>query len=304
MQATSTTYQLDLHGLTKDKAISQLTSFLDQIRYDKTRANSALDKEIKVTIVTGSGSHSSNGPILRSAVEKVLKKRQMTYYLTFKKGAFVVDALSGIDLYQESVQDTKLLVVPDEEFPILNNRKAIQFRSSSKRQLGDFESKQVNYSNVCDENGDYNPLPSEVAADDDDLAKVKQLSLEEAARTQSHATKEINELKQAIVLSVESQQHREAQEMEEMDDMITKAIKLSTDMAQKEQAIMDEELCHVLEMSKKEANTYDYLEEESLKYAISLSQREAEMNQKYVNQLEMDEEASIQLVLEMSNGQR
>ncbi len=101
------TTELDLHGETKDKAVSKLVSFLDQIRYTENKKKEIWRTKKKsgggncntvnhkrgmetysymVAIITGSGSHSNSGPVIRNAVEKVLQKRQMTYNLTCKKG--------------------------------------------------------------------------------------------------------------------------------------------------------------------------------------------------------------------------
>ena len=70
-----------------------------------------------VTIITGSGSHSSHGPILRSVVQRLFDKRGMSYQLERGGGAFRVNALSGHDLYQpDAPSDSKVVIADDDSF--------------------------------------------------------------------------------------------------------------------------------------------------------------------------------------------
>mmetsp|Transcript_4024 Transcript_4024/g.4535 ORF Transcript_4024/g.4535 Transcript_4024/m.4535 type:complete len:318 (+) Transcript_4024:78-1031(+) len=100
--------KLDLHGYTKSEGICRTTEFLDRtsrkIRDDKTW----------VLIVTGSGSHSSHGPVLRGAIESLLKKRNIEFYpMNHGKGGFIVNAASGFALYEpEQPRDSKIIVAP------------------------------------------------------------------------------------------------------------------------------------------------------------------------------------------------
>ena len=55
--------QLDLHGLTRDEAVSRTRAFL---------AHAARQQWPAVVIVTGKGLHSAEGPVLRRAVEGLL----------------------------------------------------------------------------------------------------------------------------------------------------------------------------------------------------------------------------------------
>lgn len=65
-------------------------------------------------IVTTREQHSAHGPILRDAVQKLLKKRGMRYRLGTGGGAFQVDALSGWDLYDPGPATTSKVVVAEE----------------------------------------------------------------------------------------------------------------------------------------------------------------------------------------------
>ncbi|KAL7491139.1 hypothetical protein ACHAWT_000588 [Skeletonema menzelii] len=108
---------LDLHGRRSDEAVREVTSFFETIRNAATRVHAAPSSKFYVTVITGSGSHSSHGPILRSVVQRLLEKRGMSYQLERGGGAFRVNALSGHDLYHpDAPVDSKVVVADDDSF--------------------------------------------------------------------------------------------------------------------------------------------------------------------------------------------
>src|SRR3569832_933172 len=74
--------ELDLHGFQQSPAIQVLTRFLE------------MHSKSWVHIITGSGSHSQHGPVLKPAVERLLKLREMEYKIT-SAGSFLVNGASG-----------------------------------------------------------------------------------------------------------------------------------------------------------------------------------------------------------------
>lgn len=94
--------------------------YFDRIRRTYASiSNAAATSSVDVTIITGKGSHSSQGPVLRSAIQKLLIKRGMNYTIEHHKGAFTVDALSGWDLYAAGPStSSKVLVSDREEFHV------------------------------------------------------------------------------------------------------------------------------------------------------------------------------------------
>jgi hypothetical protein len=96
---------LDLHGYRKEDALRQVSGFLEQ------------HTSGWVCIITGTGSHSPQGPVLRTAVHDYLKKRQMTFYIMRGKGGFTVDSASGraVQSSCRQAQDTKVSVVAIRE---------------------------------------------------------------------------------------------------------------------------------------------------------------------------------------------
>lgn len=111
---------LDLHGRRLEEAISEVTLFLERIRRTVAAHSGGRlggHNPFFVKIITGAGSHSSHGPILRSAVQKLLEKRGMVFKLERGGGAFHVDALSGCDLYDPGPATcSKVLVTDRDEF--------------------------------------------------------------------------------------------------------------------------------------------------------------------------------------------
>ena len=70
-----------------------------------------------MTIITGSGSHSTAGPVLRSAIHTLLVKRGMAFTIERGNGAFKVDALSGRDLHDAPLPtSSKVVTVEQAEF--------------------------------------------------------------------------------------------------------------------------------------------------------------------------------------------
>ena len=111
---------LDLHGKLVEDAIAEVTLFLERIRtyhHHAAALTGGGGTTCFVQIITGSGSHSRHGPILRSAVQKLLDKRRMIWKLEHGGGSFQVDALSGDDLYDPGeATDSKVLIAEEEDF--------------------------------------------------------------------------------------------------------------------------------------------------------------------------------------------
>ena len=112
---------IDLHGKLVEDAITEVTLFLERIRtyhhHHAAATGGGTTTTFNVQIITGSGSHSRHGPILRSAVQKLLEKRRMVWKLEHGGGSFQVDALSGDDLYDPGeATDSKVLIAEEKEF--------------------------------------------------------------------------------------------------------------------------------------------------------------------------------------------
>eukprot|EP00537_Pseudo-nitzschia_pungens_P014529 CAMPEP_0172396738 /NCGR_PEP_ID=MMETSP1061-20121228/26743_1 /TAXON_ID=37318 /ORGANISM="Pseudo-nitzschia pungens, Strain cf. pungens" /LENGTH=267 /DNA_ID=CAMNT_0013128683 /DNA_START=194 /DNA_END=997 /DNA_ORIENTATION=+ len=107
---------LDLHGCEKEVAVSRTTIFLDET----CRKNNAKNGWVK--IITGTGAHSPDGPVLRGAIKALLQKREMEFRMTEGKGSFLVNAVSGIVLYDPpQPTDSKVVVAPNWSSRSANN---------------------------------------------------------------------------------------------------------------------------------------------------------------------------------------
>ena len=217
-----------------------------------------------MTVITGSGAHSQNGPILRTAVQALFEKRQMEFTLNRGKGSFLVNADSGFVLYEpEAPTDTKL---------VLQKAANDSFTPMSK-----LVSRTAPVSNI-------NPLPSEVAANDANM-KASQKAIQ---RDTNYKKKEENILQKALSESRLQQMKEEEEEEEKLMEQMEEALSLSM----KDLASEDDELRKTLELSQKEFDEKDFQREDSdndLHQAIQLSQK-----------LTSHEDEELLLVLEQS----
>lgn len=289
---------LDLHGCTKLQAIEKLTSFLDQIRTRNYKHNQRF-----VTIITGSGKHSSHGPVLRQAIQHVLEKREMTFHLNDKgKGSFCVDALSGIDLVDRALMrhvSTKIVTIREDDeqqakgvtlFP-----RAIPGGMKNGLRMSQDEALDNNHSNGNDE---LLPTPGEVARDDDLIQRIKMLSHNEAIQIKSLQTKEENELQKAVKASAEIQ--------EDMD--LTRVLLLSKEQhdLEQEEYIQRERilLSNALEMSWKLEQEREERDRIELERVLELLEKESGSdNNVNVGEEEEEEDWDFLQVLECSKRQ-
>mmetsp|Transcript_124794 Transcript_124794/g.186421 ORF Transcript_124794/g.186421 Transcript_124794/m.186421 type:complete len:241 (+) Transcript_124794:268-990(+) len=195
-----------------------------------------------VLVITGSGAHSQNGPIIRSAVLALLEKRKMIFTLNPGKGSFSVKANSGFKLYAPCLpSDTKVIV---QQAPEPRVALPASFTGRGPRPAAP---------------SDYSPSPAEVAANDaqfEDSKREYEKQIGLANREgrllektlsmsflEAEAEKEQEEgmLKQALSLS--------ALEGVDQDDELQTVLDISRRDAAREQASHDEDLQKALEMS-------------------------------------------------------
>eukprot|EP00569_Conticribra_weissflogii_P016734 CAMPEP_0171413594 /NCGR_PEP_ID=MMETSP0880-20121228/35432_1 /TAXON_ID=67004 /ORGANISM="Thalassiosira weissflogii, Strain CCMP1336" /LENGTH=447 /DNA_ID=CAMNT_0011931313 /DNA_START=74 /DNA_END=1417 /DNA_ORIENTATION=- len=247
MTSTSHSMLLDLHGRRVEDAISEVTLFLDRIRRTHSTVRASMipsskndspaesatgapeamrDEPLYVVIVTGSGSHGSQGPVLRNAVKKLLQKRGMNFSLGRCGGAFQVDALSGWDLYdEEQPTDSKVLLMDQEQF----NQMATVSRSGSVgcslSSLGEGNlpphSRSTSAPDIVRNNGRSFPLPSEVAAEDAALQAAVHISIRDSQKHRNLRELERNECETAFRRAIsESQAEHVAQSCRQRNEEI------------------------------------------------------------------------------------
>jgi len=220
---------LDLHGCTKSDAISQTTDFLDRSKRILNSDNTW------VLVVTGSGAHSPHGPVLRGAIEALLIKRKIVYYLMKGKGSFLVNAASGFVLYEPSQpRDSKVMVAPTSASGCTDGANLIR-RSILERQLS--ENREGNSKALKKK---FHSIRNEEAAFDEAISK----SLEEKERAKAEDKETIG---QAVNLSL---------------------------MAKQKETDEEQKLCEAIEISKRESVVNAMDEDEQILKTLALSKAE------------------------------
>ena len=283
---------LDLHGYHKDAAIRAVTDFLDR------QSSQSSSKHRWVLIITGTGSHSPHGPVLRTAVESLLTRRNMTYQRN-TPGSFLVQPQSGEVWYtQHQAIDTKVVISANEsQDPLVRLR---QINSQPKRQSapqhlrsgGDSSDGTASTTSSLSLWG--GPSVLEVAQDEANLARAKEASRAEAvehARQTKRAAKE--DLEQALRASLVLSSQQEKDDAAAFDAVLQQALVQSQqeddEWRQQEDALLQQ----TLEQSQREALEASQREDALLRQTIEQSQKEAlEQSQR--------EEALLQQALDAS----
>jgi hypothetical protein len=238
--------QIDLHGYTKSLGIYALTFFLDQtIKKHKGRAGHL---PVWVLVITGSGAHSHDGPVLRYIVQALLEKRCMAYTLNHGKGSFTVNANSGHVLYSPDLPtDTKVLVIDaPERVPRLPGR-----------------SSRINPSAI-------NPTLQEAAMSD--------AYVQESRSEQHKANMEERAFERAVSLS----STMDGEEKRKDDNRLLELLERALSMSVTEKERVDEDEKHASDLSERElqgvlelSQTDFAPEDDHLKRALEISQKES-----------------------------
>lgn len=243
--------ELDLHGFRREVAIRAVTDFLDQqTRPTMTETNQKNNNQnlLLVSIITGSGSHSQAGPVLRSAVESLLQRRRMEF-VRDTPGSFLVNAQSGEVWYKEhQATDTKLIIASEQDELVRMQRVHQQVNRKHKNRPGNLNlqgrssstesiSTASSASSLLDLAG---PSVSEVMQDENTLARVKdesrRLAEESTKRSKVAAKKDLE-----IALRASADTYR--QEESEFESLLEETLKLSQQQAvqelREEEALMN-----------------------------------------------------------------
>lgn len=242
-----TSSSLDLHGCSKSEALSRTTDFLERSNSSRNSKNSW------VLIITGSGAHSMDGPVLRGAVERLLLKRKIEYYPMIGRGSFLVNAATGITLYERPQPiDSKVCVTSN--LPSIHRT-----GNSRERELSESKKKTKILKNK------FHKLRKENAAFDKAISK----SLEENMRRG-----EDDELScRAMNLSL-----LEKREEKEEEQNLCAAIEISKQELCNRNIDDDDQLRKILAVSKLEFD-YQNNPDACIQRAIELSEKEEDQLQ-------------------------
>lgn len=235
----STVATLDLHGNTKEKAISKMTFFFSEVvrRYGGGQ----------VLIITGSGGHSDKGPVLRQAVQATLDKRQMAYTINPGRGSFNVDASSGRELYADDRHqpiDTKVVMAPAREQTTNLQRLAARTMSSARTLA-------PKTSTGGRPTAEMSPLPSDVAADDAVLNRVKLISVAEASTSHAARVRSKKDLERATSLSL-LEEERQAEQQKDIERIIRLSLREQKQLEEEQWAKQQQEIERAIQLSAKE----------------------------------------------------
>ena len=177
--------------------------------------------------------------ILRGAVEALLMKRKIVYHPMKGKGSFLVNAASGIVLYEPSQpRDSKVIVAPNSVVVPRNSlhsiRRLMLERDLSENRKGGRKALKKYFHNRC----------KEEAAFDDAISK----SLEEDSKVK---TEDEHLLEQAVNLSIVEKQV-EKQKLTEEEKKLSAAIEISKRESIVNDLDEDEQIRQTLALSKTE----------------------------------------------------
>jgi len=273
---------LDLHGYKKEAAIRRLTDFLENQHQSNTSS--------WVCVITGTGSHSTCGPVLRTAVEKLLCKRKMTFERN-TPGSFLIQAASGHVLYnQQQEEDSKVVVRSSQEEEI-----ALQLAYTRKHSQN-LRRSESSPAFLEERRGDNRllgtgPSLSEVAREERELEQAREESLESIRDLSKTQKKERVELERAVQISKAAKEREEQEEAE----LLRKAMELSEREVNQQQQEEEQILQQALKDSQKA--TVSHLSEQEMEQAL---QEALQQSMKEAAATEDEEERMIQEAMALS----
>lgn len=258
-----------------------------------------------VTIITGSGSHSSHGPVLRSAIKRLLDKRGMNYSLQAGRGAYLVDALSGHDLFGPGeAKSTKVVTADQQEFHQLALLKRKRNGASMADNLGSVSVRGQgiptsmpthhvsNHTQIAPQaaitaSSHRNPLPSAVT-EEEQLQTAKRMSKaksQQKTKELRHLQKmEDHDVQRAVKLSEIDQQicdNKEDEEAELLRRACDESRTVEAERKRLEHEQYESELKRALLQSSsyEETHTEEYLVEQAMRLSVDTLSPEEELLQ-------------------------
>jgi hypothetical protein len=276
--------KLDLHGFTKEVAVRRFTDFMD-LHASSTGSS-------WVCVVTGSGSHSLHGPVLRTEITRLLDRRQIEY----KKqtpGSFLVNAASGLTFHApEPPTDTKV-IVQQQQLQTANDLMVQEFMRNA--QAGRVKAAIQPFADPITRSSEHQstaaaclfPSVQEVHREDSDMAQAKNESLKLGKRL--YKSDENQSLQAAIVLS----QQQLANEQHDEEAAVLQAMEVSKRHADMLLKAEQELIKKVLEESRLQAELDRRQELVLMRNALEESKRTAEIQRN-------DEVEQLRIVMEES----
>ena len=265
----------------KSSALRAVTDFLE-IHHRKDSGH--------VCIVTGTGSHSQNGPVLRSSVEELLNKRKMEYHRN-SPGSFLVRVNTGIQFWHQAStqEDTKIIFRERSEGDsgqCLKPPAVKPYRTNQPRQP---------VSTIA-----VGPSPSEVAQNDADLEQARDGSLQNHRREMKNQQLEQNHLNVALRESLATNENDEEAEFVKSMTFAIEKSKMQATAEKAEEDKLQRAIQESIDNHKQRPSDQEF--EQSLHEALCLSLES--FNQKFDRQMgssvDEDEDEELRKALALS----
>jgi len=284
--AKSDSLTIDLHGKRLEDAIRSTSFFLERVRRAwSSAATTGSHGRLMVTIVTGTGSHSAQGPVLRNAVKRLLDKRGMTYSLANGRGAYVVDALSGCELHgpAPAATSTKVVTADRQEFQRMaslgkkrNGDASMAQNLGAVAAAGQRSESASHARSAVGARGSHNPLPAHAVTEDELVKSARQRSAATAQRRKQEERRrnkmEEQDLERAVRLS-KIEQRISKNQADEETELLEQT--LSASAADEEGRRRAEERRFREEMERALAQSANYEEERTEEELIERAMRES-----------------------------
>ena len=325
---------LDLHGYTKEKAIRSLTDFLERSAQKQQQRKSSFVRIITGT-GSHSGAmggpvlkQAVHKLLIKRDMEFSYTKKHGLFLVNVHSGLVLKQNPTAQELHLATAsgsgasnnmvqvdslsQDTKVRIMPrdDEAARLLPNQKKRNKKQGNQGiamgyadASGAHNTTVRRHSNSSNHSGtfatasirDTSPLPSEIAADEQQLCQAKSQSLKDTSKQKSERDKEKHELNQ--ILHKTQQEAQEEQRQEE--EILRRAMALSEQQATEAKNSSneeEEELARILALSlhdSQQSFIHDNKEDEELQRMLSQSNLEQTLQQQ-------EEEAELERILKLS----
>ncbi|EEC44074.1 predicted protein [Phaeodactylum tricornutum CCAP 1055/1] len=233
---------LDLHGFRRERAVRDTVAFLE------------IHQTSWVIVITGSGRHSPEGPVLRGAVESILQRRGMQFSRN-TPGTFLVNAATGHSnyYYQDGcAEDTKVVVrdANEEEVAV-----QLAMRKTTRGYCGTASGRALHRSSSSSGSSENclgtGPSLVEVARADQELDQARAESLQLVREEASKYKREAKAIRKAVAKSIDEVRKYEDEE----EELLRKAVQLSEEQEASEREEEERILREVLRESEKDSKS-------------------------------------------------
>jgi len=201
------------------------------------------------------------GPVLRGAVEALLKKRKIEYYPMKGKGGFLVNAASGFVLYEPSQpRDSKVIVAPNSASVSRRGQHPIRHstfeRELSENREGGKKALKKSFHNRCKEKAAFDEAISKSLGEEDRVKAENEQLLKQAFNLSLLEKQKETEEEQKLCEAMEISKRESIINAMDEDEQIRKTLTISKTEFDL-QSDPDGCLLRAFELSRKQSNEVD-----------------------------------------------